>query len=69
MYVPEAVGLTQMAGKCKGTGSVGLDLYSSIQPRLRSSVETVVTWHLVNSCKEALQEQNNKLLLTYGTVE
>lgn len=55
-----------MVGKCKGIGSVSLDLHDSTQPRLQSSVEAVVTWHLVNSIKEALQEQNEKLLLTYG---
>lgn len=63
-YCPEAVSLAQLSGNCKGVGSVGLDLNSSIEPRIRSSVEALVCWHLVDGVKDLI-EQNSKLITSY----
>ncbi|XP_018568952.2 DNA polymerase theta [Anoplophora glabripennis] len=57
-YCPEAVKLSQLAGGCKGVGSVALDLYSSIESKVRASVEAIVNWHLIISLKTIFKDTN-----------
>lgn len=66
-YCPEVVKLAQLAGSCKGVGSVALDLFSSISSKIRASVEVVVNWHLMISLKKIFRELNPGLLNIYGT--
>ncbi|KAI4459665.1 dna polymerase i [Holotrichia oblita] len=64
-YAPEAIKLVQLAGGCKGVGSIGLDSNSSVTPRIRSAIEAVSTWHIVNSSLDIIAEQDMRLLHTY----
>ncbi|GJQ84592.1 putative DNA-directed DNA polymerase [Trypoxylus dichotomus] len=64
-YTPEAIKLTQLAGGCKGVGSIALDINTSLTPRLRSAVEAVSVWHIVNAILDVVAEQDMKLLHTY----
>ncbi|KAJ8948378.1 hypothetical protein NQ314_008417 [Rhamnusium bicolor] len=64
-YCPEAIKLAQLSGGCKGVGSVALDLHSSIDSKIRSSVEAVITWHLVYALKSVLKETNPNYLNIY----
>ncbi|KRT79780.1 hypothetical protein AMK59_6607, partial [Oryctes borbonicus] len=59
-YTPEAIKLTQLAGGCKGVGSIALEVDTSLTPRLRSAVEAVSTWHIVNSILDVVAEQDMK---------
>ncbi|KAI4459694.1 dna polymerase i [Holotrichia oblita] len=61
----EAIKLVQLAGGCKGVGSIGLDSNSSVTPRIRSAIEAVSTWHIVNSSLDIIAEQDMRLLHTY----
>lgn len=65
-YTPSVVALSQLTGSCKGIGSIGLELSSSIDSRIRASVESIVTFHLIDSVRNALAEQDFRLLDTYG---
>lgn len=66
-YCPELVKLAQLVGGCKGVSSTGLDCYSPTDPKIRSSVESVLTWHLVKSLNTALNEISDRYLITYGS--
>ncbi|KAG5899170.1 hypothetical protein JTB14_029004 [Gonioctena quinquepunctata] len=64
-YCPEGIELAQLSGGCKGVGSVGLDLYSSVEPKIRSAIEAILTWHLVDSLKNILREENPEYIKVY----
>ncbi|GLV41033.1 DNA polymerase theta [Carabus blaptoides fortunei] len=66
-YSPESVGIAQLAGSCDGVGSIALNSNNAILSRIRASIEAVVTWHVIESQKEVLAEQNVMLLNTYQT--
>lgn len=65
-YLSPIVKLSQLAGSCKGVGSVGLELTSSIDSRIRASVESVVNFHLIDSLRNVLADQDFRLLDIYG---
>lgn len=65
-YCPEAVGIVQLAGNCKGVGSIALDLNSAILSKIRASVEALVTWHLIESLKNSLASHDLQLLDTFS---
>lgn len=65
-YSPEAVGISQLAGSCKGVGSVALDVNNAIVSKLRASIEALVIYHVAESQKDILTEQDIKLLETYS---
>lgn len=61
------VKLTHLASGCKGVGSIGIDCFSDVNPKIRASVESVITWHLVNSVKEELKEKlSDRSIIVYG---
>nr|CAI5843934.1 unnamed protein product [Callosobruchus analis] len=55
-YFPEGTKLAQLAGRCKGMGSIGLDISGSVEPKKRSAIEAVLTWHLVDTLKKRLED-------------
>lgn len=65
-YSPSVVELAQLAGACKRNGSVGLELTSSVNSRIRASVESIVTFHTIDAARNFLAEQDFRLLDTYG---
>lgn len=68
-YCPEAIKLSQIVSGCKGVGSIGLDIYSIVDSKIRSSVESVITWHLMTRVYEALKEMTSKALSAYGRLQ
>ncbi|CAH0552774.1 unnamed protein product [Brassicogethes aeneus] len=64
-YCPEAMDLVHLAGSIKGVGSVSLDLNSSIDSKIRSSVESLVTWYIVDSLNDKLWKENPNFLEVY----
>lgn len=59
--------LAQLVRCCKRNGSsVGLDITSSMDSKIRASVESVVTFHLINTLRNILAEQDFRLLDVYG---
>ncbi|XP_023017282.2 DNA polymerase theta isoform X1 [Leptinotarsa decemlineata] len=64
-YCPEGIELSRLSGGCKGVGSIGLDLYSAVDPRTRSAVEAIMTWHLVDSLKNTLKQENPDYFKAY----
>lgn len=58
--------MAQLVVGCKGIGSIGLDCYSKVNSNIRSSVEVVLTWHLVKSLRTRLNEISDKYLSVYG---
>lgn len=65
-YVPENVKMAQLVNGCKGVGSIGLDCYSTVDPKIRSSIESVITWHLMKSLNTTLNEISDNYISTYG---
>ncbi|VEN52432.1 unnamed protein product [Callosobruchus maculatus] len=51
----QGIKLAQLAGRCKGVGSIALDISSSVEAKKRSAIEAVLTWHLVDSLKKHLE--------------
>lgn len=68
-YCPETIQMAQLVGGCKGVGSIGLDCYSPCNSKIRSSVESLITWHLVKSLKATLKQINDKHINAYGRKE
>ncbi|KAF5305477.1 hypothetical protein FQA39_LY01568 [Lamprigera yunnana] len=64
-YAPDSTGLLQLVGQCKGVGSIGVNVHSAVKPKVRSSVESVVCWHLRDPICKALKEESTKLITTY----
>ncbi|XP_057670465.1 DNA polymerase theta isoform X1 [Diorhabda carinulata] len=64
-YCPESAELAQLSGGCIGLGSVGMDIYSSVSAKIRASLESVITWHLINILKNILLEENSKYIEAY----
>lgn len=65
-YSPPVSELLKLTGSCRGIGSVGLELNSSIDPKVRASVESVVCFHLIDAVRSVLAKQDLRLLDTYG---
>ncbi|KAL3276559.1 hypothetical protein HHI36_011933 [Cryptolaemus montrouzieri] len=55
-YCPEAKGLSMIIENCKEYGSVGMNVENTIEPKLRSAVEAMVTWSLMNVMKDLLTD-------------
>ncbi|CAG9823805.1 unnamed protein product [Phaedon cochleariae] len=66
-YCPEAAELSQLCVGCKGVGSVGLDLHSHVEAKTRSAVEAMITWHLMDTLKDLLKEEDPGYLNIYET--
>lgn len=65
-YSPSVLKLAQLVGACKRNGSVGLELTSSIDSKIRAAVESIATFHLIDGVRNVLAEQDLRLLDTYG---
>ncbi|XP_068085196.1 DNA polymerase theta [Anabrus simplex] len=55
-FIPAAAGIVGMAGNMPGVGSIALSIKSPLPARLRSCVEAVVTWHIVDKQLDKLNE-------------
>uniref|UniRef100_A0A6P7GLT1 DNA polymerase theta n=1 Tax=Diabrotica virgifera virgifera TaxID=50390 RepID=A0A6P7GLT1_DIAVI len=64
-YCPEMVELLHLSKGCKGVGSIGLDLYSSVPAKDRSSLESIITWNVNITLKNDLLIDNLKYLDAY----
>lgn len=50
---------------CRGHQSLGMNVENSIEPRMRASVEAVVTWNLMAVMEEILAEYPNNVIETF----
>ncbi|RZC40268.1 DNA polymerase theta, partial [Asbolus verrucosus] len=66
-YCPKMVNVSHLCGVNKGNGSPALDISSVVESKLRSSIESLLTWYLVKSVKDELRRQNPNLLNVYAT--
>ncbi|CAG9838529.1 unnamed protein product [Diabrotica balteata] len=64
-YCPEMVELLNFSEGSKGVGSLGLDLYSSVPAKTRSSLESVITWQVNITLKNGLLVEHLKYLDAY----
>ncbi|KAK5650782.1 hypothetical protein RI129_001811 [Pyrocoelia pectoralis] len=64
-YIPEASKLLKLVGHCKGVCSIGLDMYSTTEPEIRATVESVVCWHLGDAIRRDLMNEYPKLIEIY----
>ncbi|XP_045469101.1 DNA polymerase theta [Harmonia axyridis] len=64
-YCLEAKGLSTLMETCRGHQSLGMNVENSIEPRMRASVEAVVTWNLMAVMKEILAEYPNNVIETF----
>lgn len=51
---------------CRGYNGLGLNVENTLEPRMRASVEAVVTWNLITVMKGMILEHPNNLLRTFG---
>lgn len=65
-YSPIVVQVGKLVESCKRNGSVGLEITSCIDAKIRASIESIITLHLTDSIRNVLIEQDFRLLDTYG---
>lgn len=61
-YCPEMQLLFKDVDNCTGNGSLGCNIYTTVDPRLRASVEASATWHLMSALKDTMTIRSKELL-------
>ncbi|XP_044756210.1 DNA polymerase theta isoform X2 [Coccinella septempunctata] len=64
-YCLEAKGLSTAMESCKGYSGLGMNVENAIEPRMRASVESVVTWNLMAVMKEMVSAYPINFLRTF----